>query len=85
MKIAAFVAVFLVAVSEARFPGDGADSLDDLLHLEQQPFMLPIGVAYRDMLTIGASQAVGKFAGNYQPEERQKVKFSLNVTHFFRT
>ncbi len=46
----------------------------DLAELEGTPFMLSSGIAYRDMLTIGASQAVAQFAGRYQPEERQRVR-----------
>ncbi len=42
----------------------------------------PVGTAalcffFRDMPTIRASQAVGTFAGRFQPEERQRVSRNL--------
>ncbi len=79
MKTFALILVGALGLASARFPGDGVDNLDQLLHLEGQPFMLPVGVPYRDMLTIGASEAVGVFAAKYQPEERQKVSIKATT------
>ncbi len=57
-----------VALSSAQY-----SSSVDLSELEAQDFILPNGLPYRDLLTIGASQAVAEFATRNEAAERNKV------------
>ena len=55
-----------------RDPGDPPRV--DLNQLQEQAFVMGSGEAYRDLLTIGASQAVADFAVRHERAEKYTVR-----------
>ena len=49
----------------------------DINKLQEEAFIMGNGEAYRDLLTIGASQAVAEFALRHEQAEKYEVRFSL--------
>ncbi|XP_059081981.1 uncharacterized protein LOC131879639 isoform X2 [Tigriopus californicus] len=59
---------------QCQFYSSSTPSTQNLGDLEDEPYILDNGTPYRDMLTIGASKAVAKFAGRFQPQERNRIQ-----------
>ena len=60
-----------------RDPGDPPRV--DLNQLQEQAFVMGSGEAYRDLLTIGASQAVADFAVRHERAEKYTVREFANL------
>ena len=79
LSLASLCVLFSLAQADpqftARYPSSSSSSpSQNLDELEGTPFMLDAGVPYRDLLTIGASQAVAQFANRFQPAEKDRVR-----------
>ena len=51
----------------------------DINKLQEEAFIMGNGEAYRDLLTIGASQAVAEFALRHEQAEKYEVRFFIEI------